>query len=143
MINLEIRQNEIRKDLDGAIQRIEELESREPAAKQYRKERKRPAVVGEPKKWDEREKDYLRNSFKMGLTDIDIAAELGRSVSSIENKRRSLGLISLDGSHWTKAEDRKLLELADKGLTYTEISKVIGRKYGGVSSRLARLRKER
>lgn len=134
MINLEVRQNELRKDLDGAIQRIEELERGKPTAAAAEK----PKAL--PKKWDERESDYLRKAYALGQTDVEIAADLGRTVSSIHNKRRVLGLCGNRGSKWSTDEDKKLVKLYNKGLTYNEIGQLIGRSYESVNSRLGRLR---
>ena len=137
MINLEVRQNELRKDLDGAIRRIEELERGKPTAAAETAEQ--PKAL--PKKWDERESDYLRKAYSLGQTDVEIAADLGRTVSSIHNKRRVLGLHGESkGSKWTADEDKKLVKLYNKGLTYAEIGQLIGRSYESVNSRLGRLR---
>ena len=136
MINLEVRQNELRKDLDGAIQRIEELERGKPTAAAETAEK--PKAL--PKKWGERESDYLRKAYALGQTDVEIAADLGRTVSSIHNKRRDLGLCGNRGSKWSTDEDKKLVKLYNKGLTYAEIGQLIGRSYESVNSRLGRLR---
>lgn len=74
LINLELQSNKLRKDLDGALKRIEELERGKPAAKS---EPERPVTKPEPKPWSEREKDYLRKAYALGQTDVEIAAELG------------------------------------------------------------------
>ena len=134
MIRIETEQNEIRKDLDGAIQRIEELERGKPTAAAA----EQPKAL--PKKWDERESDYLRKAYSLGQTDVEIAADLGRTVSSIHNKRRVLGLCGNRGSKWSTDEDKKLVKLYNKGLTYAEIGQLIGRSYESVNSRLGRLR---
>ena len=136
MINLEVRQNELRKDLDGAIQRIEELERGKPTAAAA----ENPKAL--PKKWDERENDYLRKAYALGQTDVEIAADLGRTVSSIHNKRRVLGLCGNRGSKWSTDEDKKLMKLYKKGLTYNEIAKLVGRSYDGVHNRLYLLRRK-
>ncbi len=134
MIRLETEQNEIRKDLDGAIQRIEELERGKPTAAAAEQQK------ALPKKWDERESDYLRKAYSLGQTDVEIAADLGRTVSSIHNKRLVLGLCGNRGSKWSTDEDKKLVKLYNKGLTYAEIGQLIGRSYESVNSRLGRLR---
>lgn len=134
MIRIETEQNEMRKDLDGAIQRIEELERGKPTAAAA----EQPKAL--PKKWDERESDYLRKAYALGQSDVEIAADLGRTVSSIHNKRRVLGLCGNRGSKWSTDEDKKLVKLYNKGLTYAEIGQLIGRSYESVNSRLGRLR---
>lgn len=134
MIRIETEQNEMRKDLDGAIQRIEELERGKPTAAAAEQQK------ALPKKWDERESDYLRKAYSLGQTDVEIAADLGRTVSSIHNKRLVLGLCGNRGSKWSTDEDKKLVKLYNKGLTYAEIGQLIGRSYESVNSRLGRLR---
>lgn len=136
LINLEIANNQLRKDLDGALKRIEELERSKPVAATHAPEPMKP----DPKPWSEREKDYLRKAYALGQSDVEIAAELGRTVSSIHNKRRVLGLCGNRCSKWSTDEDKKLVKLYNKGLTYNEIGQLIGRSYEAVNSRLGRLR---
>lgn len=132
MINLEIRQNELESRVNDLEQRITETAKSEP---------ERSATKTEPKPWSEREKDYLRKAYALGQSDVEIAAELGRTVSSIHNKRRVLGLHGESkGSKWSTDEDKKLVKLYKKGLTYAEIGQLIGRSYESVNSRLGRLR---
>lgn len=132
MINLEIRQNELESRVNDLERRITETAKPEP---------ERPVMKPDPKPWSEREKDYLRKAYALGQSDVEIAAELGRTVSSIHNKRRVLGLHGESkGSKWTADEDKKLVKLYKKGLTYAEIGQLIGRSYEAVNSRLGRLR---
>ena len=137
MIRIETEQNEIRKDLDGAIKRIEELESRNETTE----EQPEPQAKTEPKPWSERELDYLRKAYALGQTDVEIAADLGRTISSISNKRRVLGLHGQTCQHWTPAEDKKLIKLRKQGVTYLDIGKLIGKSYDSIHNRLYRLRK--
>lgn len=132
MINLEIRQNELESRVNDLERRITETAKPEP---------ERPVMKPDPKPWSEREKDYLRKAYALGQSDVEIAAELGRTVSSIHNKRRVLGLHGESkGSKWSTDEDKKLVKLYKKGLTYAEIGQLIGRSYEAVNSRLGRLR---
>ena len=143
LINLELQSNELRKDLDGALKRIEELERGKPTAVREPEPEpapKKPRPQGKP--WSEREKDYLRKAYALGQTDVEIAAELGRTVDSIHNKRRVLGLVQVTRPHWSKDEDKKLKRLLNKGLTAPEISALIGRSADGVLSRKSKLRKK-
>lgn len=141
LINLEITNSQLRKDLDGAIKRIEELESRnEITEPEEQPAPKKPRPQGKP--WSEREKDYLRRAYALGQTDTEIAAELGRTVDSIHNKRRVLGLVQVTRPHWSKDEDKKLKRLLNKGLTAPEISALIGRSADGVLSRKSKLRQK-
>lgn len=143
LINLEIANNQLRKDLDGAVQkldgalqRIEELERSKP----MQKGKLVPTTVA-PKAWSEREKDYLRKAYALGQTDTEIAADMGRTESSIRSKRKKLGLCGRGGTKWTADEDKKLMKLYEKGLTYNEIGQLIGRSYEGVSNRISKLRR--
>lgn len=141
MIRIETEQNEIRKDLDGAIQRIEELERSKPVA--AKPEPERPVTKPEPKPWSEREKDYLRKAYALGQTDTEIAADMGRTVSSVKNKRRALGLCndSKSNRHWRPGEDKKLIKYYNQGVSAYDIGQLLGRSLEGVESRLHRLRK--
>lgn len=148
LINLELQSNELRKDLDGAvqkldgaIQRIEELERSKPVA--AKPEPERPVTKPEPKPWSEREKDYLRKAYALGQTDTEIAADMGRTVSSVKNKRRALGLCndSKSNRHWRPGEDKKLIKYYNQGVSAYDIGQLLGRSLEGVESRLHRLRK--
>ena len=132
MINLEVRQNNLESRMNDLERRITTETVPEPEPK------KKPQ--GKP--WSEREKDYLRKAYALGQTDVEIAAELGRTVDSIHNKRRVLGLVQVTRPHWSKDEDKKLKRLLNKGLTAPEISALIGRSADGVLSRKSKLRKK-
>lgn len=131
----------MRKDLDGAIQRIEELERSKPVA--ANPEPERPVTKPEPKPWSEREKDYLRKAYALGQTDTEIAADMGRTVGSIKNKRRALGLCddSKSKRHWRPGEDKKLIKYYNQGVSAYDIGQLLGRSLDGVENRLHRLRK--
>lgn len=135
MINLEIRQNNLESRINDIERRMNEAPAPEP---EPGPEPQKP----EPKKWSEREKDYLRRAYALGQTDVEIAADLGRSISSIHNKRRILGLVGGTNSRWSAEEDKKLKRLLNKGLTAPEISALIGRSADGVLSRKSKLRKK-
>ena len=141
LINLELQSNELRKDLDGALKRIEELERGKPVA--AKPEPERPVTKPEPKPWSEREKDYLRKAYALGQTDTEIAADMGRTVGSIKNKRRALGLCddSRSGRRWRPAEDKKLKKYYNQGVSAYDIGQLLGRSLEGVENRLHRLRK--
>lgn len=141
LINLELQSNELRKDLDGALKRIEELERGKPVA--AKPEPERPVTKPEPKPWSEREKDYLRKAYALGQTDTEIAADMGRTVSSVKNKRRALGLCddSKSNRHWRPGEDKKLIKYYNQGVSAYDIGQLLGRSLDGVENRLHRLRK--
>lgn len=132
MINLEVRQNNLESRMNDLERRITTETVPEPEPK------KKPQ--GKP--WSERETDYLRKAYALGQTDVEIAAELGRTVDSIHNKRRVLGLVQVTRPHWSKDEDKKLKRLLNKGLTAPEISALIGRSADGVLSRKSKLRQK-
>lgn len=131
MISLEVRQNNLES-------RMNDLERRITTAPKPPEPKKKPQ--GKP--WSEREKDYLRKAYALGQTDVEIAAELGRTISSIHNKRRVLGLVGGTSSRWSEEEDKKLKRLLNKGLTAPEIGALIGRSADGVLSRKSKLRKK-
>lgn len=140
LINLELQSNELRKDLDGALKRIEELERGKPVA--AKPEPERPVTKPEPKPWSEREKDYLRKAYALGQTDVEIAADMGRTVDSIKNKRRVLRLCDDSKSRrWRPDEDKKLIKYYNQGVAYCDIGQILGRSLDGVHNRLCKLRK--
>lgn len=143
LINLELQSNELRKDLDGALKRIEELERSKPTAVREREPEpapKKSRPQGKP--WSEREKDYLRRAYALGQTDVEIAADMGRTVDSIKNKRRILRLCDDSKSRrWRPAEDKKLIKYYNQGVAYYDIGQILGRSLDGVHNRLCKLRK--
>ena len=141
LINLELQSNKLRKDLDGALKRIEELERGKPET--AKPEPERPVTKPEPKPWSERELDYLRKAYALGQTDTEIAADMGRTVDSIKNKRRVLGLCddSKSNRHWRPGEDKKLIKYYNQGVAFYDIGQLLGRSVEGVQGRLHRLRK--
>lgn len=96
-----------------------------------------------PKKWSERETDYLRKAYALGQTDTEIAADLGRTEDSVKTKRWRIGLESNDRNckYWSPVEDRKLIRLAKLGVSCSDIAKTIGRSPEGVQQRKSRLKK--
>ena len=135
MINLEIRQNNLESRINDIERRMNEAPAPEPEPEP---EPQKP----EPKKWSEREKDYLRKAYALGQTDVEIAADLGRTLDSVKNQRQKLGLTCKKIARWTKAEDKKLKQLRNKGLACADISVVIGRSYDGIHNRLCLLRRK-
>lgn len=96
-----------------------------------------------PKKWSERETDYIRKAYALGQTDTEIAADLGRTEDSVKTKRWRIGLESNDRNFkcWSPVEDRKLIRLAKLGVSCSDIAKTIGRSPEGVQQRKSRLKK--
>lgn len=137
MINLEVRQNELKKRVDNMESRLEQLfiETAEP-------EPDPEPQRTEPKKWSEREKDYLRKAYALGQSDVEIAADLSRTIMSISNERRKLGLVGKTSKRWTDGEDKKLIRLHNKRVSYADIAAVLDKTADSVGNRLKLLRKK-
>ena len=135
MIRMETEQNALKQRVDNVERRLETLTvpTEKPAPKKH--------TCGKP--WSERELDYLRKAYALGQTDNEIAADMGRTVDSIKNKRRALGLCddSRGGRRWRPAEDKKLKKYYNQGISAYDIGQLLGRSLEGVESRLHRLRK--
>lgn len=132
MINLEVRQNNLESRMNDLERRITTETVPEPEPK------KKPQ--GKP--WSEREKDYLRKAYALGQTDVEIAADMGRTVDSIKNKRRVLRLCDDSKSRrWRPDEDKKLIKYYNQGIAYYDIGQILGRSLDGVHNRLCKLRK--
>lgn len=139
MIRFETEQKAMRQDIDDNTHRLEAIEKKlkaEPKAAQR--------IKVKPKPWSEREKDYLRKAYALGQTDTEIAADMGRTVSSVRAKRYALDLGSKGRckKHWNKREDKKLLKLIEEGFSSADIAKKLGRTAHGVQARRLKLRKE-
>lgn len=135
MIRMETEQNALKAKVADIEQRLDSMTAvPEP---------ERPVTKPEPKPWSERELDYLRKAYALGQTDTEIAADMGRTVGSIKNKRRALGLCndSKSNRHWRPGEDKKLIKYYNQGVSAYDIGQLLGRSLEGVESRLHRLRK--
>ena len=135
MIRIETEQNALKQRVDNVERRLETLTvpTEKPAPKKH--------TCGKP--WSERELDYLRKAYALGQTDTEIAADMGRTVDSIKNKRRVLGLCddSKSNRHWRPGEDKKLIKYYNQGVSAYDIGQLLGRSLDGVENRLHRLRK--
>ena len=135
MIRIETEQNALKQRVDNVERRLETLTvpTEKPAPKKH--------TCGKP--WSERELDYLRKAYALGQTDTEIAADMGRTVDSIKNKRRVLGLCddSRGGRRWRPDEDKKLIKYYNQGVTYYDIGQLLGRSLDGVHNRLCKLRR--
>ena len=136
MINLEVRQNNLESRMNDLERRITTETVPEPE----------PEKKPQGKPWSEREKDYLRKAYALGQTDVEIAADMGRTEDSVYSKRRALGLYE-DGRsrvncRWRPDEDKKLIKYYNQGVTFYDIGQLINRSADGVQNRLHRLRKE-
>lgn len=133
MIRIETEQNALKAKVANIEQRLDSMTA-EPDPEPPK---------ASPKKWSERETDYLRKAYSLGQTDTEIAADMGRTVDSIKNKRRALGLRddSKCKRHWRPAEDKKLKKYYNQGISAYDIGQLLGRSLEGVEGRLHRLRK--
>lgn len=131
MIKFETEQNALKAKVADIEQRLDSMTA-EPEP---------PKAL--PKKWSERETDYLRKAYALGQTDTEIAADLGRTEESVKTKRWRIGLESNDRNYkyWSPVEDRKLIKLAKLGVSCSDIAKTIGRSPEGVQQRKIRLKK--
>ena len=131
MIRLETDQNALKAKVADIEQRLDSMNAEPKPAKAL------------PKKWSERETDYLCKAYALGQTDTEIAADMGRTVDSIKNKRRALGLCddSKCKRHWRPAEDKKLKKYYNQGISAYDIGQLLGRSLESVEGRLHRLRK--
>ena len=134
MIRLETEQNALKAKVTDIEQRLDSMTT---------EEQPEPRAKTEPKPWSERERDYLRKAYALGQTDTEIAADMGRTVDSIKNKRRGLGLCedSKSKRHWRPGEDKKLIKYYNQGVSAYDIGQLLGRSLEGVEGRLHRLRK--
>ena len=135
MIRFETEQNALKAKVADIEQRLDSMTA-EPEP-----DPEPPKAL--PKKWSERETDYLRKAYALGQTDTEIAADLGRTEDSVKTKRWRIGLESDNKKcrHWTMTEDRKLIKLAKLGVSCSDIAKTIGRSPEGVQRRKSRLKK--
>jgi len=135
MIKFETEQNALKAKVADIEQRLDSMTA-EPEP-----EPEAPKAL--PKKWSERETDYLRKAYALGQTDTEIAADLGRTEYSVKTKRWRIGLESNDRNckYWSPVEDRKLIKLAKLGVSCSDIAKTIGRSPEGVQQRKSRLKK--
>ena len=133
MIKFETEQNALKAKVADIEQRLDSMTTEEQSEP--------PKAL--PKKWDERETDYLRKAYALGQTDTEIAADLGRTEDSVYSKRRALGLRddSKCKRHWRLAEDKKLKKYYNQGISAYDIGQILGRSLDSVEGRLHRLRK--
>ena len=133
MIKFETEQNALKAKVADIEQRLDSMTA-EPDPEP-------PKAL--PKKWSERETDYLRKAYALGQTDTEIAADLGRTEDSVRTKRWRIGLESDNKKckYWSPVEDRKLIKLAKLGVSCSDIAKTIGRSPEGVQGRKSRLKR--
>lgn len=136
MIKFETEQNALKSRVTELERRVEDMTAPEPEPKP-----ERLPFTPEPKKWSEREKEYLRRAYALGQTDVEIAAELGRTLGSIKSKRWVLGLgaETNERTRWSKMNDKRLKQYLDEGYSTREIAAKMRRSVQGIQSRKKRL----
>lgn len=134
MIKFETEQNALKSRVAELERRVEDMTAPEP-------EPERQAFTDEPKRWSEREIEYLRRAYSLGQTDVEIAAELGRTLGSIKSKRWVLGLgaETNERTRWSKMDDKRLKQYLDEGYSTREIAAKMRRSVQGIQSRKKRL----
>ena len=134
MIKFETEQNALKSRVTELERRVEDMTAPEPGPE-------RLPVTDEPKRWSEREIEYLRRAYSLGQTDVEIAAELGRTLGSIKSKRWVLGLgaETNERTRWTKMDDKRLKQYLDEGYSTREIAAKMRRSVQGIQSRKKRL----
>ena len=134
MIKFETEQNALKSRVTELERRVEDMTAPEPGPE-------RLPFTDEPKRWSEREIEYLRRAYSLGQTDVEIAAELGRTLGSIKSKRWVLGLgaETNERTRWTKMDDKRLKQYLDEGYSTREIAAKMRRSVQGIQSRKKRL----
>jgi len=90
-------------------------------------------ICGRGRKWKEKEIQFLRKSYEEKPVG-EIARELGRSISSVQQKARRLGLKSSlkgIGSLWTLRETELLSENIEK-ISMVKIAEKLGRSFHSI-----------
>lgn len=92
-------------------------------------------------RYTKEEEEKLVEMFHENYRHIDIAKELNRSVKSIERKTSRLGLKRGVIGEWTEKETELLIELAEKGLTRTEmVEHFEGRTWTAIHRKITRMK---
>lgn len=86
--------------------------------------------------WTEEEISFLAEQVPISASFAEIAKELGRSTTAIEQKARSLGLKCI--RFFSEEEDRYIIENYPEG-DLLEIAQFLNRPYGAISKRANRL----
>ncbi len=84
--------------------------------------------------WTPEEDSYIRENFAR-LSDQQIADKLGRTLRSIQHRRKRLGIVKQPLSRWTAKEDQLIRGSIDRGEAATPLAAQLGRRLSEVSSR--------
>ena len=88
------------------------------------------------KLWTTIEIKRLKELHAAGLTRVQIAIRMGRTVSSVTRRAEKLGLRSLALRYWSEAEDARMRALIRNGFSAAQIEREIGRSEASIRSRL-------
>lgn len=94
--------------------------------------------------WSDADEAALCRMRAEGVRDQDIAEAFGRSISAVKNKAFKLGVKVADPKYqnlWTDKDKALANDLRDRGLTYAEIGKHLGRTGKAVMVFLSRHRR--
>lgn len=80
-----------------------------------------------PRPWTFPEQERLRELHSRGLSDKEIALEMGRSYHSISTKRRDLGLDTNVNHAWSDGEIAIVRRLMASGVNYCAASRTLNR----------------
>jgi DNA-binding NarL/FixJ family response regulator len=98
------------------------------------------------KRWSEDEIKSLRQAIESGKDYAEASQMLGRSVSSIQQHTKKLGLRlrypdgQLRVAHWSDAEKQVLRDGLAQGLNHTQIARKLGRSRSTVAKYASRAR---
>ena len=107
---------------------------------QYGQLKDRHARFNEP--WTEDETEELRRMSADGISQADMAEQLGRTPNAVKIKLRSLGLYvpKPAAKAWTPEDESALVTMYRSGASFADIAASFGRTENAVISRLIRLR---
>ncbi|KAK0339791.1 hypothetical protein LTR94_033162, partial [Friedmanniomyces endolithicus] len=88
--------------------------------------------------WTELDDAELTRRYSAEPT-ASIASDLGRSCSAVYARARILDLTEGNPAEWTPWEDAQLVEGYRRGVPLAQIATLIGRPFGGLSSRAGAL----
>lgn len=93
------------------------------------------------REWSAADVDALRAAVAQGRGDREIAAAIGRSVGSVEGRRKKLGLCCATRfRRWSEEEDRLLRDGIARKMTFADLVVLIpGRSRTGIRNRCAML----
>ena len=88
--------------------------------------------------WTTQEDELLKDLHKQNVSNKDIAAELGRTVTAIDSRMRKFDLVKRKVKYFTKEEDDMIIKMHHQGLTPSEIAKFLNRPTASINARIDR-----